>query len=120
VLEFPRGPEELAWLVESRRGLLFMRGDRPVAFAFVGKSASGPVAALDPADVPAILTAVEGHVVELGGERLELEVPGVNVAAMRHLLGRGFIIDPWVNLLMSNRPFGQFDRFIGYSPPVFL
>jgi hypothetical protein len=35
---------------------------------------------------------------------------------MRHLLARGFQIDCWVNLLMSNRPFGQFDRFIAFSP----
>ena len=36
-----------------------------------------------------------------------------------HLLGRGFRIDQWINLLMSNKPFGQFDRFIAFSP-VFL
>jgi hypothetical protein len=40
--------------------------------------------------------------------------------AIRHLLGRGFHIDPWINVLMSNRPFGRFDRFIGFSPPIFL
>jgi hypothetical protein len=47
-------------------------------------------------------------------------VPSVNEVAVRHLLGRGFQIDPWINLLMSDRPFGQFDRFIGYGPPIFL
>jgi hypothetical protein len=40
--------------------------------------------------------------------------------AIRHLLVRGFHIDPWINVLMSNRPFGRFDRFIGFSPPIFL
>ena len=40
--------------------------------------------------------------------------------AVRHLLGRGYRIDPWINVLMSDRPFGQFDRFIGFSPPFFL
>ena len=36
--------------------------------------------------------------------------------AVRHLLARGFRIDPWVNLLLSDRPFGRFDRFIAFSP----
>jgi GNAT superfamily N-acetyltransferase len=120
VLEFPRGPEELRWLVANREGTLFTRDGRSVGYAFITKAGAGPIAALDPDGLPAILGHVEARAVELGVERLELEVPGINVAAMRHLLGRGFIIDPWVNLLMSSRPFGQFDRFIGYSPPVFL
>ena len=48
-----------------------------------------------------------------------MQVPGLNAAAVHRLLGRGFRIDPWINLLMSNKPFGQFDRFIAFSP-VFL
>jgi hypothetical protein len=47
-------------------------------------------------------------------------VPSVNAVAVRHLLGRGFRLDPFVTNLMSSRPFGQFDRFIGFSPPLFL
>jgi hypothetical protein len=33
--------------------------------------------------------------VEAGADRLELELPGINATAVRHLLGRGFHIDPW-------------------------
>ena len=84
------------------------------------KSAVGPIAALEPTDLPAILGHVERLAAGTGSDRLELEVPGVNEVAIRHLLGRGFHIDPWINLLMSNRPFGRFDRFIGFSPPIFL
>jgi hypothetical protein len=29
-------------------------------------------------------------------------------------------MDPWVNLLMSNKPFGRFDRLVSFGPPVFL
>jgi hypothetical protein len=58
--------------------------------------------------------------VALGMERLELEVPSPNAMAIRHLLGRGFRIDPWIGCLMSNRPFGQFDRYLKFSPPLFL
>lgn len=120
VLEFPRGADELRWLAENREGTLFLRDGQPAGYAFVSKAGCGPIAAVDPDDLPAILAHVEASAASLGIERLEFEVPGINVVAMRHLLGRGFIIDPWVNLLMSNRPFGQLDRFIGFNPPVFL
>jgi len=78
------------------------------------------MAVLDPTDMPAILRHVENHALALGVERLELEVPSPNATAVRHLLGRGFRLDPMANYLMANRPFGQFDRFIYFSPPLFL
>lgn len=120
VLDFPRGTDELRWLAETRPGYLFQRGGKPVGFAFVAKGAVGPIAALEPTDLPSILGHVEALAIAAGSDRLELEVPGINAVAIRHLLGRGFHIDPWINLMMSNRPFGRFDRFIGFSPPIFL
>jgi hypothetical protein len=39
---------------------------------------------------------------------------------MRHLLSRHFKMDTFLTFLMSNRPFGQFDRFMGFSPPFVL
>jgi len=78
------------------------------------------MAALDPSDLPAILVHVEGVAHSIGLERLELQVPGPNDVTVRHLLARGFRIDRWINLLMSDRPFGQFDRFTPFSPPLFL
>jgi hypothetical protein len=44
----------------------------------------------------------------------------VNEVAVRHLLDRGFKIDPFLTILMSSRPFGRFDRFIGFAPPLVL
>jgi GNAT superfamily N-acetyltransferase len=120
VLDFPRRTDELRWLAETRPGHLFMRRGEPIGFAFLGTSGAGPIAALEPADLPPILGHVEALAADAGNDKLELEVPGVNEAAIRHLLGRGFHIDPWINILMSNRPFGRFDRFIGFSPPIFL
>jgi GNAT superfamily N-acetyltransferase len=120
VLDFPRGTDELRWLAETRPGHLFIRGGEPVGFAFVAKDSVGPIAAREPADLPSILGHVEALAADAGTERLEVEVPGVNAVAIRHLLGRGFHIDPWINMFMSNRPFGRFDRFIGFSPPIFL
>jgi GNAT superfamily N-acetyltransferase len=120
VLEYPRAEAEIRWLLEDREGYVYVRGRRAVGFAFVGKAGSGPVAALDPADLPDILLHVEARAHALGLETIDLQVPGPNETAARHLLRRGFRVDPWVNLLLSNRPFGRFDRFIPFGPPVFL
>jgi GNAT superfamily N-acetyltransferase len=120
VLEFPRDQAEIRWLAANREGALFVRGGRPVGYSFVSAHGSGPIAALEPDDMPAILGFVEARAHDLGVERLELEVPGINEVAIRHLLGRRFVIDPWINLLMSSRPFGRLSGFIGYSPPIFL
>jgi GNAT superfamily N-acetyltransferase len=119
VVGFPRGEEELRWILEQRDGYLYRRRERAIAFAFVGAAGAGPIAALETADLVPALLHVESrsHALEVG--QLSFQVPGVNGVAMRHLLARGFRIDSWVNLLMSNRPFGQFDRFIAFSP-VFL
>ena len=116
VLGFVRGPTELRWILERREGYLYRRDGRPVGYAFVGKEGAGPIGALDMDDLAWQLLHVESRAHALGAERLSLQVPGVNATAARHLVGRGFQIDAWVNLLMANRPFGQFDRFLPFSP----
>ena len=120
VLGYPRSDAEIRWLTERREGWVYQREGRDIGFAFVGTRGSGPVAALDPADQPDMLLHVEDRAHALGVEKLELGVPSLNEVAVRHLLGRGFRIDPWFNLLMSDKPFGQFDRYIGFDPPIFL
>jgi GNAT superfamily N-acetyltransferase len=120
VLEYARGEAEVRWLLEDREGYLYRRDRKAIGFGLVGKGSCGPIAALDPADLPDILLHVEGRASALGAERLELQVPAPNEVATRHLLSRGFRLDPWVNLLMSNRPFGRFDRLLSFGPPVFL
>jgi hypothetical protein len=68
----------------------------------------------------AILRHAEGRAHTLGLGEVSFEVPMHNVVAMRHLLGRGFRIQPPFTLLMSNVPFGQFDRFLPFGPSAFL
>jgi GNAT superfamily N-acetyltransferase len=120
VLGYPRGEAEIRWLLQARDGWVYRDEGAVVGFAFVGKAGAGPIAAFEPRHLPDILLHVEGRAAADGIEKLELEVPAPNATAIRHLLGRGFRIDPWINLLMSNRSFGQFDRFVGYSPPIIL
>ncbi|HXJ66610.1 MAG TPA: GNAT family N-acetyltransferase [Actinomycetota bacterium] len=120
VLEHARGDAELRWLLEGREGFLYLRNGEPAGFAFVGEGGTGPIAALDPGDLPDILLHVEGRAAARGFGSIELQVPGPNEVAARHLLARGFRVDPWINLLMSNREFGRFDRVLPFGPPLFL
>lgn len=119
-LESARGELEVRWLLDDREGFLYFRGNEPVGFAFVGKNGIGPIAALEPADLPDLVLHVEDRAASLELPKIEFQLPAPNEVAARHLLRRGFKIDPWVNLLMSDRPFGRFDRVLGFGPPVFL
>jgi GNAT superfamily N-acetyltransferase len=120
VLGHQRSESEMHWLLAWREGYLYRRGDRYVGFSFLGRDGAGPMAALDPSDMPAILLHVEDRARSIGLERLELQVPAPNEAGVRHLLTRGFRFDRWINFLMSDQPFGHFDRFVPFSPPLFL
>ena len=120
LLGFPRSHAQVGQLLENREAYVFRRGGEAIGFAFVGAFGAGPLGARDPADLPAILLHVEGRTHALGSDELELQVPGPAGIAMRHLLSRGYRISPFANYLLSDRPFGQFDRFLGYNPPLFL
>jgi GNAT superfamily N-acetyltransferase len=120
VLGHQRSDDEVNWLLQYRRGHVYKRDDQAIGFSFVGPDGVGPAAALDPSDLAAILLHVEHQAHDLGLNHIEIQVPAPNAAAMRHLLSRGYQVDPWMNFLMSDRPFGHFDRFINFSPPLFL
>jgi GNAT superfamily N-acetyltransferase len=120
VLGHRRSQSEIRWLLARRRAHLYRRDDHYIGFSFVGPDGTGPMAALEPSDLPAILTHVEDVAHSIGLESLEFQLPGPNEVGIRHLLARGFRIDRWINLLMSDRSFGQFDRFVPFSPPLFL
>jgi GNAT superfamily N-acetyltransferase len=119
VLEFDRG-DEVDWLAARREGYLYRRGAQPVGFAFVGREGVGPIATLEPSDQVAVLIHVEDRAAALALPQITLETPMVNGVAINHLLDRGFRMDPFYTFLMSSRPFGLFDRYIGMSPPFVL
>lgn len=120
VLEFSRGDDELSWLLETRTGYLYFRDGDAVGFGFLGEHGVGPIAVLEADIMPAVLLHIEGRAAATGIKSLDFQVAGSNEIATRHLLSRGFRFDAWINLLMSNRPFGHFDRFIAFGPPMFL
>lgn len=119
VLEFERG-DMFAWLLGDRAGYRYRRDGRDAGFAFVGERGIGPIATLDPADQAGILSHVERVAAAIGRKEVGFEVPMVNEVAMTHLLARGFRMDTFFTFFLSSRPFGHFDRFIGFAPPFVL
>jgi GNAT superfamily N-acetyltransferase len=108
------------WLFDQREGYLYRRHRRVVGFSFFSTSGCGPIAALEPADQRSILLHLERRAHEAGVDEINFQVPTVNAVAMNHLLGRGFKLDAPLNLFMSNREFGSFDRFVAFGPPIVL
>jgi GNAT superfamily N-acetyltransferase len=119
VVGYPR-EHEYACLFEEREAFLYRRGGRVVGFGFLGEIGQGPVAALEPASQRSILLHLEGRAHARGIENVSFVVPMINEVAMNHLLARGYKIQPPLQLFMSNEPFGKFDRFISYGPPLIL
>jgi len=119
-LGFDRG-DEFRWLLDHREGYVYRRAGRIIGSAFMSERGGvGPVAAAEPSDTPGILDHLERRAAELEVAEMSFDVPGPNEAGIRHLLDRRFKLDPFLTLLMSSRPFGQFDRFIGFAPPFVL
>jgi hypothetical protein len=112
-------PEDHRWLVSHRPGWLYFRGRALVGYGYVGPT-PGPIATLDLGDVPPILDHLETQTVVNGATELYWDVPGSNATALTHLRSRGHRIDPWVTLLMSDKPFGRLDRYIVSGPTFFL
>jgi ribosomal protein S18 acetylase RimI-like enzyme len=116
---FDRGPT-LQWMAETREAILFRDANRAIGYAFVSPRGVGPIGALDPADLPPILDEVLRRASQAGMETVTFEVPMSNGIALRHLLGRGLRVDPFLTILLSNRDFGRMDRYVANSPPIFL
>jgi GNAT superfamily N-acetyltransferase len=112
--------DDYPWLFEHREAYLYRRRGEVIGFGFFSETGVGPIAALKPDDQKEILLHLENRAHAYGVEEVNFQVPTVNAVAMRHLLGRGFKFDAPLNIFMSDRSFGQFDRFIAFGPSIVL
>ena len=118
VLDYRRDDDH-AWLAQQRTGFLACRGNQAVGYGYLGDD-SGPFAALDPADLPALLAHAEIMAHVRGQAGLSFEVPLINRAAVAHLLARGFHMQPFLAFMMSDGPVDQFENYVLFSPPFFV
>jgi hypothetical protein len=86
------------------------RGLELVGCGYTGRH-NWPFAPQNSDDFPAVLA---------GWREFGLEVPMINRTVVDYLLGRGFRIDSFMALSMSNIPFGRFEHYIVTSPPFFI
>ena len=116
-----RRDEDHRWLASQRAGFVYRRADRPVGYGYhpARPAWGGPYAALDGADLPAILADAEASAAASGHATVTFDVPMWNRDALDHLLGRGFRVDPFVMLFFTDGPTDGLERYVLTSPPFF-
>ena len=110
--------EDHRWLLSDRDGFVYRRGGGIVGYGYVGES-SGPFAVLERKDIPAVLSHAESYACGKW-DRFGVEVPLVNRSATQHLLARGFKMDAFTAIFMSDKDFGDFGRYIFFGPPFMM
>lgn len=118
VLGFARDAQHEV-LLHDRPTYLYRRGDRVVDYGYFGQD-TGPIAMLDAADFPAVLARGESEAAARNEATFRLKVPLVNRAAVDHLLGRGYRLEAFSLLFMSDEAFGAFENYIVTNPPFLL
>ncbi len=112
--------EDVRFLLGYRPAWLARRDDRVVGVAFgASGTVAGPVAALDPADLPALLAAIESDAADRGLDEITFTVPMVNVTALQHLLSRRFQIDPFYAMILAGKADMALDRWV-HTGPAFI
>lgn len=103
------------WIATTRDGFLYQRNGVMVGYGYDG----GPFALLEEDDFPAVLAQMESHVAQTGGE-FGVEVPFINKKALQYFMERNYRMDSFTALFMSNEPFGQFEKYLCFSPIFFF
>jgi GNAT superfamily N-acetyltransferase len=106
------------WFASQRRGQVYRRGGAIVAYGYapVADGWGGPYAALEPSDLPRLLADAETAAHRAGHREVAFDVALINRAALDHLLGRGYRVQPFPMILFSDAELGQLDRYVLFSP----
>jgi GNAT superfamily N-acetyltransferase len=107
------------WLLQTRQGFVCYRQQQAVGFGYVGQH-SGPFAALEATDFPAILAYAETNAVEQALENFAVVAPLINPTVMNYLHSRRYQMGRFVAEVMMDEPFGHFDHYVATAPMFFL
>ena len=106
------------WVANTREGYIYKRAGNVVGYGYVG-GGNGPFAVLDENDLPAVLAHAENLIAERG-EDFGVETPLINRKAIEYFMERKYQIDSFTVLFMSNEPFGEFEKYLCFSPIFFM
>ena len=119
VMGIDRAVDHAFYLAEGgRRGWLFRRAGRPVAYVMYRLNGYvGPLACRDSSDVRAVLRHALTGLVAHGIEQVRVNLPASCEEAQRLLWDAGLSFAATPGLLLASRPFGRLDRYVpaGYG-----
>lgn len=111
---------DLRFLLGTRPAWIARRAGRVAGFAFGAEAVNtGPIAALDPGDLPALMATVEDDAAARGLEEYGFTVPLHNHVATAHALKRRLAIDPFYTLILASDDRMQLDRWV-HTQPAFI
>ncbi len=115
-------PEDTRFLLGDRPAWLARRGGRVVGMAFGTSAAdmSGPIGALDPADLPALMATVESDAATRGVEELGFTIPMNNRTALDFVLSRRFQVDTFYTFVLSSDDRMRLDRWVQTQPTFII
>jgi GNAT superfamily N-acetyltransferase len=99
--------------VSTVHGFTVVRGGRTAGYAYVqADGAIGPIAMLDPADLPAAVDASIAVAAGLGATTARVRIPGAARDTVAQLLARGWRYGDAVTLVLTSAPWGRWDRYV--------
>jgi GNAT superfamily N-acetyltransferase len=81
---------------------------------------TGPIGALDPGDLPALMATVENDALQRGFEELSFTIPMVNESALGYALERRYRIDPFYMCILSSTNRMRLDRWVQTQPEYII
>lgn len=119
VLGFRRD-QDIRFLLSERPACLFWRGREPVAYLFAGTGlVAGPGAALDRSDLPVLIAEQELRALAAGHETISIGLSTAASDTLAWALEHGFRIEPFYEVLLSDAPTLQLDRYL-MTQPAFI
>ncbi len=110
------------WLASLRPGWLYRRNGQAVGYGYhpIRPAWGGPYAAIEVDDLPVLLGDGETAAAAAGHASVTFDMALTASAAFKHLLGRGFRVDPFVMLYFTDGPVDGLERYVLTSPPFFV
>ena len=104
----------------GRRGWLFRRAGRPVAYVMVRPDGwVGPAASVRAPDIGTVAAFAIAALAAEGAEKVQAGVPARCEGVQRALWDAGLVYESTPGLLLASRPFGRLDHYVPASYGLF-